>query len=87
MNVIPCQQNAEMRDQIGRFAEVLKTQAHLLGEHGLDEKEFYNSGLFRGAIERIRGQFIADIRPKREFVQHVLNHLEDRKLIEGWDLT
>lgn len=87
MSVIPCEQNAGLRDQIEKFAEVLKTQAHLLGDHGLDEKEFYNSGLFRGAIERIRGQYSATMRPKREFVQHVLNHMEDAGLIEGWDLS
>lgn len=87
MSVIPCEQNVGLRGQIEQFAEVLKTQAHLLGDHGLDEKEFYNSGLFRGAIERIRGQFSATMRPKREFVQHVLNHMEDVGLIEGWDLS
>lgn len=87
MSVIPCKQNANLRDQIETFAEVLKTQAHLLGDHGLDEKEFYNSGLFRGAIERIRGQYSATLRPKRELVQHVLNHMEDAELIEGWDLA
>ncbi|SEQ43824.1 hypothetical protein SAMN05216548_104273 [Faunimonas pinastri] len=87
MSVIPCEQNAGLRDQIEKFAEVLKTQAHLLGKHGLDEKEFYNSGLFRGAVERIRGQYSATMRPKREFVQHVLNHMEDSGLIEGWDLS
>lgn len=87
MSVIPCQQNTGLRDQIEKFSEVLKTQAHLLGDHGLDEKEFYNSGLFRGAIERIRGQYSATMRPKREFVQHVLNHMEDAGQIEGWDLS
>lgn len=87
MSVIPCEQNAGLRDQIEKFAEVLKTHAHELGDHGLDEKEFYNSGLFRGAIERIRGQYSATMRPKREFVQHVLNHMEDAGFIEGWDLS
>lgn len=87
MSVIPCEQNAGLRVQIERYAETLKTQAHLLGDHGLDEKEFYNSGLFRGAIERIRGQFSATMRPKREFVQHVLNHMEDAGYVAGWDLT
>lgn len=87
MSVIPCEQNAGLRDQIEEFADVLKTQAHLLGNHGLDERDFYNSGLFRGAIERIRGQYSATMRTKREFVQHVLNHMEDAGLIEGWDLS
>ena len=87
MSVIPCEQNAELKAKINEFAEVLKTQAHLLGTHGLDEKDFYNSGLFRGVIERVRGQFSATTGPKREFAQHVLNHLEDLQQISGWDKT
>ena len=85
MSVIPCQQNEELQIKIREFAEVLKTQAHQLGEHGLDELEFYNSGLFRGVIERIRGQFAATMRDKREFVQHVLNHMQDGNFIKEWE--
>ncbi len=87
MSVVPCEQNKGLREQIERFAEVLKTEAHILGDHGLDEREFYNSGLFRGAVERIRGQFSATMRGKREFAQHALNHMEDGGFIAGWDLT
>ncbi|MEB2239555.1 hypothetical protein [Xanthomonas campestris] len=87
MSVIPCEQNKGLRDQIERFAEVLKTEAHTLGSHGLDERDFYNSGLFRGAVERLRGQFSATMRGKREFAQHALNHMEDGGFISGWDLT
>lgn len=87
MSIIPCEQNSDLRAQIERFAEVLKTEAHRLGDHGLDERDFYNSGLFRGAVERVRGQFSATMRAKREFVQHVLNHMEDEGFIAGWDLT
>lgn len=85
MSVIPCQQNAELQVKIRDFAEVLKTQSHQLGAHGLDELEFYNSGVFRGAIERIRGQFSATMRDKREFVQHVLNHMQDDNFIKEWN--
>lgn len=67
------------------FAEALKTEAHKLGNHGLDEREFYQSGLFRGAVERVRGQFSATMGPKREFVQHVLNYMQDRGFIDEWD--
>jgi hypothetical protein len=87
MTIIPCEQNMGLRDQIEDLAEVLKTQAHTLGSHGLDEKDFYNSGLFRGAIERVRGQFSATMRDKREFVRHVLNHMEDTGAIARWDQT
>ena len=87
MSIIPCEQNRGLRDQIERFAEVLKTEAHKLGDHGVEEKEFYNSGLFRGAVERVRGQYSATMRGKREFAQHALNHMEDGGFIAGWDLT
>jgi hypothetical protein len=53
MSIIPCSQNEELRRMIEEYAETLKTEAHKLGTHGLDENEFYNSGLFRGAIERV----------------------------------
>jgi hypothetical protein len=85
MTIIPCEQNAELRKRIEAFTEVLKTQAHVLGDHGLDEAEFYNSGLFRGAIERIRGQFSATMREKREFVAHILNHMQDVGYIQNWE--
>jgi hypothetical protein len=85
MTVLPCSQNENLRKLIEEFAEVLKTEAHKLGSHGLDEKEFYNSGLFRGAIERIRGQFSATMRDKREFGRDVLNYMQDRGFIRDWE--
>ncbi len=85
MSVIPCQQNKNLRKLIERYAEVLTTEGHRLGDHGLGENEFYNSGLFRGAIERIRGQYSATMGPKREFVRHVLNFMQDRKAIAHWE--
>jgi hypothetical protein len=84
MSIIPCVQNQDLRRKIEEYAEALKTQAHSLGSHGLSEQEFYNSGLFRGAIERIRGQFSATMREKREFVKHVLNHMQDKGYIADW---
>lgn len=65
MSVIPCKQNKELKDKIEEYADTLKTEAHKLGSHGLSESEFYNSGLFRGAIERVRGQFSATMREKK----------------------
>jgi hypothetical protein len=85
MNVIPCLPNEVLRKRIEEYAEVLKTEAHKLGGHNLDEKEFYNSGLFRGAIERVRGQFSATMRDKREFGQNVLNYMQDQGFIQEWE--
>lgn len=85
MSVIPCKQNANLRQLIEDYADRLKVEAHLLGGHELGEREFYDSGVFRGAIERIRGQFSATMREKREFVTHVLNHMQDGGYIAEWE--
>ncbi|MFC3068818.1 hypothetical protein [Phenylobacterium soli] len=85
MSVIPCEQDPRLRAEIDRFAEALRTQAHLLGDHGLDEESFYASPILRGAIEKLRGEFSATQRGKQEFSRHVLNHMEDRGLIAGWE--
>ncbi len=84
MSVIPCEQNAHLSEQINEFAEILKTEAHTLGTHGLSEADFYEGGLFRGAIERIRGQFSATMREKREFAQHVFSYMQDHDYIADW---
>ncbi|WP_197343443.1 hypothetical protein [Ralstonia pseudosolanacearum] len=85
MSIVPCEQNAELRKLIEKYSEDLKTEAHKIGDHGLSEVEFYNSGVFRGAIERVRGQFSASMREKREFVQHILNHMQDNGFITDWE--
>lgn len=84
MSVIPCQPNAELRAKIKEFAETLKAEAHTLGKHGLNDREFYDSGLFRGAIERLRGQFSATMHDKRELVRHILDYMKSRSAIEAW---
>jgi hypothetical protein len=84
MSIIPCEQDEELQRRIREYAEALKTEAHTLGNHGLDENEFYNSGLFRGAIERIRGQFSATMREKREFATSILNYMQDCGCIVDW---
>ena len=84
MSVIPCEQNRMLRDKIEQYSEVLKAEAHKLGQHGLSEQEFYNSGLFRGAIERIRGQFSATMRDKRDFMRRVLNYMQDEGSVKDW---
>ncbi|HLA36390.1 MAG TPA: hypothetical protein VJ001_16130 [Rhodocyclaceae bacterium] len=85
MNVVPCRQNDGLRKQIEEFAETLKTEAHRLGDHGLSEAEFYNSGLFRGAIERIRGQYSATMKEKRDFARRILDHMRDTGCIRDWE--
>lgn len=56
----------------------------MLGEHGLDETEFYQSGILRGAVERVRGQFSVVRAEKRLFLRHVLNHLQDLRVVTNY---
>ena len=84
MSVIPCERNKELREKIKALAKTLKTEAHTLGDHGLEPQEFYDSGLFRGAVERLRGQFSASMVEKREFVRCILDHMQDKGFIESW---
>lgn len=85
--VVPCERNPDLERRIREYAETLQTQGHRLGNHGLDEEEFHQSGLFRGAIERVRGQFSATTRDKREFVRLVLNHMQDGGFITSYEAT
>ena len=84
MSVIPCERDLQLQERIRAFADTLKTQAHTLGDHGLSEDDIY-ANVFRGAIERVRGQFSATMREKREFVAHVLNHMQDRGYVGEWE--
>ena len=85
MSSVPCERNDQLRKLIVEFSETLKTESHKLGAHGLEEKDFYQGGLFRGAIERIRGQFSASMREKRDFVARILNWMQDHGYIKDWD--
>ncbi len=84
MSVIPCRRNSKLKVMIEEYAETLKQEAHTLGKHGLDEREFYDSGLFRGAIERLRGQFSASMAEKRSFAGHILEHMKAGEFIQDW---
>ncbi|MCB9990102.1 MAG: hypothetical protein H6867_01825 [Rhodospirillales bacterium] len=81
---IPCQKDPELKRKIEEYAEDLKTQGHKIGRHGLCEKEFYESGIFEGAIQRVRGQISASMSEKKIFVQFILNHMQDAGAIKDW---
>lgn len=83
--VTPCEPNSEITAKIEVFADELRLNAHQLGTHGFDEAQFYQSGLFEGAIERIRGQNSATMGPKKHFVALVLNHMQDGGFIADWE--
>jgi hypothetical protein len=83
--IIPCEQNSNLDQLIEEYSEVLKTEAHKLGTHGLSESDFYESGILEGAIQRIRGQIAASMADKRDFVLRVLNYMVDGGFIQSWE--
>ena len=82
--IIPCQRNIDLEQQIEKFVDVLRTATHTLGDHGLTEADFYESGILQGAVERMRGQQSATMQPKRDFVARVLRHMQDAGSIAEW---
>lgn len=85
MSSVPCDRNPAIQALIETYAEELRQAAHTVGTHGLTQQQFDQSGIFRGAIERLRGQFSATMGPKRDFVRVILNDLEARGEISEWE--
>lgn len=78
-----CKLLPETKERINRYAEALAENASQVGSHGLSKEEFDASGLFRAAIERIRGQQSASMTEKREFINTVLQHLkQEGKIVD-----
>ncbi len=85
MSTIPCKlDDSARREKVDDYVEALKLEAHKIGDHGLSDEEFYDSGFFRAVLERIRGQHSASMREKRDFAQRVLNILQDKEFIADW---
>jgi len=72
---------------ITAYADDLKRSAADIGQHGLSKKDFWDSGIFHGAIEKLRGKQAASTEAKRAFVEEVLNHLQQTGGIQGWTFT
>jgi len=85
--VIPCFLASETRDALSKYIADLKNSAHTLGGHGLSKSEFWASGLFHAAIERIRGSRAASMKEKHIFVSSVLDRLKKKRLIGKWRFT
>jgi hypothetical protein len=82
--IIPCELLPETKARIDAYVEALKQAAPDIGAHGLGRQEFLDSGIFRSAIERLRGIQAASMVEKRAFMSAVLNHLQNAALIRSW---
>lgn len=85
MSPTPCKKNDDLNQVIEAYAEELKLKAHTIGDHGLSEDEFYRLGVFRGAIQKIRGTLSASMAEKRNFVARVLNYMQGEGHIREWE--
>lgn len=83
-SVIQCKLLPEVKKRIERFAEDLQENAHAIGNHGLSEQEFKDSGIFHSAVERLRGQQSASMAVKRDFLAEILDHLKRHRKIKSW---
>jgi len=50
-------------------------------------EDFWTSGVFRAAIERIRGTQSASTTEKRDFMALILDHMKSEGAIADWDFT
>jgi len=85
--VIPCSLLPETRARISKYAEDLRTAAPKVGSHGLAENEFWNSGLFQSAVERLRGTQAASTSVKRCFLNEILAHMKTANVIANFNFT
>lgn len=85
--LVQCQRLSVSREDIERYVDALRQAAPDIGDHGLNEEEFWQSGLFRGAIERIRGTQSATMADKKRFMSAMLEHLRSLGLVQKWDFS
>lgn len=85
--VVPCVLPMETKSRIESYAEALEKAAPGIGDHGLDKAQFEESGLFRSALERLRGKQAATMHTKQRFIEEVLAHLSAEGRITGAKFT
>jgi len=85
--IIPCELLPEVKEAIEIYANELKEKAHTIGSHGLSKKDFQDSGIFRSAIERLRGIQAASMVEKKDFMDEVLSFMQSVNLIKTWEFT
>ncbi len=85
--IIPSSLREDWPQVVENYAEALKTAAHSIGAHGLDAHAFEESGLFKSAVERLRGQQAATTSARYGFIRAVLQVLHDRSAIQRYEFV
>ncbi len=82
--IIPCSRREDWAKIVDEYSDALKAAAHSIGSHELDEAAFEESGLFKSAIEKIRGQQAATTSVKYAFIENVLQFLQKNNFIQRY---
>ncbi len=82
--IIPCEQRPDWARVVNDYALALREAAHTIGTHGFDKEAFDKSGLFRSAVERIRGQQAATTSKKYAFIEAILKILKEEERISEY---
>lgn len=85
--IIPCSLSEDARNRIEIYAAELRAHAPSVGTHGLGETEFWESGLFQSAVERLRGTGAATTTDKQTFLRAILTELQNDGRIAAFDFT
>jgi hypothetical protein len=85
--VIPCERTSLFKQAVNDYADALIKAGPTLGSHNMPLDVFNDSGLFKAAIERIRGQQAARTKIKRGFIDAVLDHMKSARAIYDWEFT
>lgn len=84
---IPCGISPEMTARIEAYAEALVAAAPSIGSHGLTNDAFWKAGIFRSAVEKIRGSNAASMSDKKGFIADMLGRLKLSGRIADFDFT
>jgi hypothetical protein len=92
MDVLPCQHDPKAVVQIEPTADLLKTldtkYPKVLISEGIRPQDYHSKKVFRSAVERIRGEFIASyLTARHALVQWVLQGIKDRGAIADFEHT
>ena len=82
--IIPCSLSEDTSKLVSEYARQLAKVAPSLMK-SMTEEEFWRSGIFHSAVERIRGQRSASMKEKRDFMASVLDFMKQKKAISDWE--
>jgi hypothetical protein len=85
--IIFCELSVETQRLIADYANALRQIAPSIGTHGMTEDDFWDSGLFQSAVERLRGTQSATTEKKRTFIADILRFMLEQGAISDWKFS